>query len=147
MLDGYIVLDCAILNNEIWIATAGDGLLKYNIETNEIKQYTTKSGILSNYINSIIYSNGNLILGTENGLCKYNIADNSVYTYPSIFSFSKLSYNTSARCGLKSGEFVWGTNNGAIIFDPTTFSIPNLKVRYTFKILIFPGVQFVRFLK
>ena len=40
MLDGYIVLDCAILNNEIWIATAGDGLLKYNIETNEIKQYT-----------------------------------------------------------------------------------------------------------
>ncbi len=133
MLDGYIVLDCAILNNDIWIATAGDGLLKYNIETNEIKQYTTKSGILSNYINSIIYSNGNLILGTENGLCKYNIADNSVYTYPSIFSFSKLSYNTSARCGLKSGEFVWGTNNGAIIFDPTTFFNTKLKGKIYFQ--------------
>ena len=74
-----------------------------------------------------------MILGTENGLCKYNIADNSVYTYPSIFSFSKLSYNTSARCGLKSGEFVWGTNNGALIFDPTTFFNTKLKGKIYFQ--------------
>lgn len=139
ILEGYIVLDCVVLNNEIWIATGGDGLLNFNMETREVKKHTIESGILSNYINSIVYTNGNLMLGTENGLCKYNIANNSVYTYSSVFSLSKLSYNTSARCKLSSGELAWGTNDGVIIFDPDTDFNTSLKGKIFFQDISISG--------
>lgn len=123
LLEGYIALDCAVINNEIWLATGGDGLLKFNLETREVKKFTTESGILSNYINSIIVSDKTLLLGTENGLCKFSLDDYSVRSYPATYSFSNVSYNTTARLRLKTGEIIWGTNKGAFLFNPEIFTV------------------------
>ncbi|NDV81565.1 hybrid sensor histidine kinase/response regulator transcription factor [Bacteroides sp. 51] len=118
LMQGYIVQDIVIIQDDIWIATCGDGLLRFNYKSGEIKKFTMESGLLSNYVNSIIISNGHLMLGTENGFCKFNLNDYTVHTYPSVFSFSNVSYNITSRTKLKSGELIWGTNNGAILFDP-----------------------------
>ena len=57
-------------------------------------------------------------LGTENGLCRYNPADSTVHTYYSTLALSSASFNVNASCKLRNGELMWGTNNGAVMFNP-----------------------------
>ncbi len=110
--------DVLVVGNNIWVGTCGDGLLHCNYNTGEIRKITTESGLPSNYINSVIHDNDYLWLGTENGLCRYNPDDGTVYTYYSTSVLSTVSFNVSAGCKLSNGELVWGTNNGAVMFDP-----------------------------
>lgn len=110
--------DILVMGNDIWVGTCGDGLLHCNYETREIQKITAESGLPSNYINSVMYDNGYLWLGTESGLCRYNPADSAVHTYYSTFALSSVSFNVNAACKLNNGELMWGTNNGAVMFDP-----------------------------
>lgn len=119
---GYIVQACAYVDNVFWIGTNGQGLLRYDPQNGDIRRFTQECGIPSNYINSIICSGNSLMLGTEGGLCRFSLSNNSVYAYPSLFSFSNLSYNANACHRLGNGEYVWGTSYGAVIFNPETFN-------------------------
>lgn len=116
---GYFVQDCVFIDKIFWIATNGQGLLRFDPQNNDIQRFTQENGIPSNYINSIATSNNSLILGTERGLCKFNLSNKSIYIYP--FSLSSLSYNANACCNLDNGEYIWGTNQGVVIFNPNTF--------------------------
>lgn len=109
--------DILVMGDEMWVATSGDGLLHYNYATRETHKITVESGLPSNYVNSVMYDNGYLWLGTENGLCRYNPADNTAHTYYSTLALSSASFNINACCKLRSGELMWGTNNGAVMFD------------------------------
>jgi len=118
LLSAYVVQDILFLNDEVWICTSGEGLVEYNYKDGTIKKYTTKEGLPSNFINSIAFADNSLWLGTENGLCRYNPKDKTVFTFSSIFPLSGISYNKSALFELKNGQLAWGTNNGAIFFAP-----------------------------
>src|SRR5690606_21072553 len=61
-----------------------------------------------------------LWLGTESGLCRFDPKDKTVLTFSSIFLLAEISYNKSAVSALKDGELAWGTNEGAIFFDPNS---------------------------
>lgn len=119
----YYLADCLaqdilVMENDIWVATCGDGLLHYNYETREVKKVMADSGLPSNYVNSVMYDNGYLWLGTENGLCRYNPADSTVHAYYSTLPLSSVSFNINAASRLANGELIWGTNNGAVMFNP-----------------------------
>jgi signal transduction histidine kinase/DNA-binding response OmpR family regulator/ligand-binding sensor domain-containing protein len=117
-LSGYAVQDILVLGDLVWIATSGEGLLEYNYKDGTIKTYTTNEGLPSNFLNSIIYADNCLWVGTESGLCRFNPEDKTAFTFSSIFPLSGLSYNKSALFGLKDGQLAWGTNNGAVFFAP-----------------------------
>lgn len=123
----YIVQDILVLGNDIWFATCGDGLIQYNYKDRTKKQYTTETGLLSNFVNSIILSNGFLWLGTENGLCRIQPKDKIVDTYSSISQLSNLSFNVGANYLRRNGELIFGTNSGAINFNPNTLYKNKLK--------------------
>lgn len=106
------------MGDDIWVATSGDGVLHYNYTTRETHKVTVESGLPSNYVNSVMYDNGYLWLGTENGLCRYNPADSTVHAYYSTLALSSASFNVNASCKLRNGELMWGTNNGAVMFNP-----------------------------
>lgn len=125
--------DVLVMGNDIWVATCGDGLLHYNYETREIKKVTSEAGLPSNFVNSVMYDNGYLWLGTENGLCRYNPGDGKVHNYYSILPFSSLSYNMSANCKSAKGELIWGTNDGAVMFDPNKLYQTQLSGRIFFQ--------------
>lgn len=53
----------------LWIATYGQGLLKYYIDTKEIATYTVENGLLSNNINQILQlRNGDFAVATDCGV-------------------------------------------------------------------------------
>jgi signal transduction histidine kinase/DNA-binding response OmpR family regulator/ligand-binding sensor domain-containing protein len=118
LLFGFSVNDIFVDGNKVWICTKGDGLVLYYLDTKTTVKLTTQSGLPSNFVNSIVSSDNYLWIGTENGLCRLNPADNDILTYPSIYSFSRTSFNNGAHFKLKNGQLAWGSNNGVLIFSP-----------------------------
>ena len=117
-LPDYCVQDILVLGDVVWVCTSGEGLLEYHHKDGSIKTYTTKEGLPSNFLNSIIYADSCLWVGTESGLCRFNPEDKTAFTFSSIFPLSGISYNKSALSKLKNGQLAWGTNNGAVLFAP-----------------------------
>ena len=113
LLQGYLINDMLVIDNYVWICTNGNGLVRYDIEKNTTVKFTTSSGLSSNILNSIIYDNGYLWLGTENGLCRFYIKDNTITSYP----LSNASFNTRACFKFDDGKLLCGTNNGAFLFS------------------------------
>ena len=118
LVEDYPVLDFVATEKNIWACTNGEGLICYDRQNKTIEKYTTQTGLPSNYVNSILPVGDYLWLGTESGLCRFNPKDKTVSTYASLLNLSKVAYNRHSRCKLKNGQLIWGTNQGAIFFDP-----------------------------
>ena len=118
LTSGMSIRDIAVINEIIWIATGGGGLISYNYKTGETETFTIKQGLPTNFINSILYSDNYLWLGTENGLCRFDPKKKNVFTYSSIYSLSSVSCNDRAHYKLKNGQLAIGTNHGVVIFSP-----------------------------
>jgi signal transduction histidine kinase/DNA-binding response OmpR family regulator/ligand-binding sensor domain-containing protein len=118
LVEDYPVSDFLATEKKIWACTSGEGLVCYDLQNKTIEKYTTQSGLPSNYINSILPVGDYLWLGTENGLCRFNPKDKTVSTYASLLNLSKVAYNRHAKYQLKNGQLIWGTNQGAIFFNP-----------------------------
>jgi len=118
VLLGILIRDILVSEDEIWIGTSGDGLFRYDYKNGKTDKFTTQSGLPSNFINSIVYDDGYFWLGTENGMCRFNPKDNNVLTYTSILPLARTSFNAGSCVKLRNGKLVWGTNNGALIFEP-----------------------------
>ena len=120
LLSGLISNDLWINGDEIWICTNGDGLIVYNYKNGSTQKFTTQNGLPSNFINSIVFADGFLWLGTENGLCRFNPKEKTALTFSSTGSLSGTSYNQNAVYRLKNGQLAFGTNNGAVFFMPNS---------------------------
>jgi signal transduction histidine kinase/DNA-binding response OmpR family regulator/ligand-binding sensor domain-containing protein len=138
-LPGFVVQDIWVLGDVVWVATSGEGLVEFHSKDGTIKKYTTQSGLPSNFINSIIYADNCLWIGTESGLCRFNPIDKTAFIFSSIYPLSGISYNKSALYGLKDGQLAWGTNSGAIIFDPQSIREISTKGKIFFQDLTISG--------
>lgn len=139
LLGGYLMQDIAVVNKDIWVGTCGDGLIRYNYESRAAQKITVESGLSSNFVNSIMHVDGYLWLGTETGLCKLNLADHTIHTYSSNFALSGVSYNVNSCCALRDGNLMWGTNNGAVMFDPEMLYQTQLSGRIYFQDITVAG--------
>lgn len=127
LLSGYLVHDLFLLGDDVWMCTVGGGLVRFNLNTREVMQYTSEAGLPSNFLNSIIYLNGSFWLGTENGVCRFDPGTAQVETFPSGRNLSGMSYNRGAVSIKVDGQLIWGTNQGAVLFDPSRVSQSNSK--------------------
>ena len=120
LVEGYLVNDMLLKEDVIWLCTGGNGVVKYNIKTKTIKNFSFDSGLPSNFVNGISFSKGHFWIGTEHGLFRMNEDGDSILTYNSSPSLSNVSFNQNAHYNLKNGKLIWGTNKGALLFDPAT---------------------------
>ena len=120
LIESRLVHDILVKNGIVWVSTSGDGLIRFDPKNGKTESFTTQSGLPSNIINSVAYSDGYLWLGTENGMCRFDPNDKSVLIYSSIPPLSHDSFNRNAHFNLQNGQLAWGTNNGAVIFNPKT---------------------------
>jgi signal transduction histidine kinase/DNA-binding response OmpR family regulator/ligand-binding sensor domain-containing protein len=120
LINGCLIHDILVKNGIIWAATSGEGLVRFDPKNGKKESFTTQSGLPSNLINSVAYSDGYLWLGTENGLCRFDPNNNRVLIYSSILPLSRFSFNWSAHLKLRNGDLAWGTNNGVVILNPKT---------------------------
>lgn len=114
--------DMLLINDQLCLASYGEGLIGYNLRERKVEYITKKEGLPSNYLNSILYKENHLWLGTENGLCCFRPTDRKVVTSSSIQGLPNLSFCQRARYSLQNGEIIFGTHSGGIQFDSKTFN-------------------------
>jgi signal transduction histidine kinase/DNA-binding response OmpR family regulator/ligand-binding sensor domain-containing protein len=139
LIDGCLIHDILVKSGIVWAATSGEGLIRFDPYNGKSERFTTQSGLPSNLINSVTYSDGYLWLGTENGLCRFDPNNNRVLIYSSILSLSRVSFNWNAQFKLRNGNLACGTNNGAVIFNPKTIQQFQSKGKIFFQDLSISG--------
>lgn len=100
----------------LWIA--GEGLNLYHRDSKTFSHFTIEDGLPSNSIFSIVEDDkDNLWLTTDNGLCHFSIETESFRTYFEADGTHSKKFN-KAGLKLKSGELLFGSDNGFVIFHP-----------------------------
>lgn len=112
-------------NNEItWIGTNGGGLNRFDEITQTFKSYKKENGLPDNSIYTILNDDsGNLWMGTNRGICRFTIADESCRNYSTKDGIQNNEFNTNAACKLSTGELVFGGISGFNIFHPDSLVI------------------------
>lgn len=120
LITGYLIHDMLLDGDDVWMCTVGEGLVRYNLVTRRVDKFTMdSSGLPSDFVNSIMDDGRYFWLGTENGICRFDPSNFSVETYPSFKGLSRVSYNRNANFKKENGDLAWGTNRGAVVFNPS----------------------------
>lgn len=120
-------LECDKQGN-IWMASMGEGLLRLNIETGEVKTYATKENVINNRKTNSIINNylsqlslspdgQRIYIATTMGVCCMNIATEN---WTKVFGGNTLNYGVPTRTVREYDKKIWiGTNDGLYIYDLT----------------------------
>lgn len=130
-----------------YIGTYGNGLFIIDNQTETITNYYAEnSGLQTNNIYSIIPNrNGNLFLGTENGLSLLNTQSHLFTNWTKEQGLLAANFNPNAAIHSQQGELIFGSNEGVVTLPDSTelpheFSskmiISNLNIMYH---IVHPG--------
>lgn len=102
------VVGCELLDKDgnLWFSISGEGAYRYNGKT--FTNFTTKDGLCNNNVGAIIQDKaGNILLGTNSGICKYD--GNKFTKYP-------VTDTLSITCMFedKDGNLWFGTSGNGI---------------------------------
>ncbi|VUD40966.1 Chemotaxis protein CheA [Thalassocella blandensis] len=112
--------------NRLWIATRGGGLNLFDRETETFRNFREQDGLPSDVVKSVEADNiGNLWMGSDKGLTKYNPESGSFVTYTEHNGLQGNVFNFSSSLKLKSGDMVFGGTNGITIFNPAELKASN----------------------
>jgi signal transduction histidine kinase/DNA-binding NarL/FixJ family response regulator/ligand-binding sensor domain-containing protein len=139
LVENFIVNDIWVRNDQIWFGTSGAGLICYSYDVQSLKKFTTANGLLSDNVNSVAYADGYLWLGTESGLCRFSPMNETVVTYSNYLPFINSSFNNNAHCKLSDGRLAMGSNNGVLIFNPSTLEEKSIEGRIYYQNLSILG--------
>ena len=122
-------VDMQLNGDDIWLATAGDGLLCFHIPTHTITRYISgemKTGsISSNDITCfVVENNGNMWIGTKGGGLNYFDREKKTFQH---YTEENGLCNNSIYCMVKDNRGrIWiGTSNGLSCFDQVTHKFSN----------------------
>lgn len=107
-------------DNNLWFSTWGKGVYRFNPATEEWKQFTfnpdEKNTLPCNQINSLcLDEHGQLWIGTDNGICRYDKANDCFIYVPLGISQAAVS------CIISNKNELWiSTINGLISYQPET---------------------------
>jgi signal transduction histidine kinase/ligand-binding sensor domain-containing protein len=103
-----------------WVGTWQGGLSRYNVETGEIKTFTTANGLPSMCIQGILADekNNDLWLSTFNGLSRFNMVTGQFTNFSLEDGIQSLLFADGGYMKTKSGLFVFSGSNGITVFNP-----------------------------
>lgn len=110
---------------KLWVAT-NNGLNELDLSkrqdgfpTNSFKHTFARDGLADNYLAAIQSdSTGKLWITSDNGLSCYNTNSGEIRNYGFDDDLPALNFVQGAGTQLKSGELMFGSQNGAILFTP-----------------------------
>jgi len=106
-------------NEFLWLASEGQGLIKFDLSNEIFKKYTTGDGLYSDLVYGVIPDlYGNLWLSTTKGISCFNIEKETFknYTLDDGLPIKEFTYGAYGKT--KNNEIVFGSNNGFIIINP-----------------------------
>lgn len=128
----------------IWLATDGEGLIHFNLNTHTSQFYTTKHGISSNSVNGLVEDkNGDIWFTTEKNLYKLDQKTGIILSMNEFIGVEWGSYNPNACIVKKNGHLALGTAEGVIEFSPdfNTHSDEAIRLLFTDFKLLYKTVQ------
>lgn len=110
----YIYLDS---KQRLWFSTLDAGFFSLNLKNREIKQYEERQGLTESNVNSINEdANGNLWMGTNNGLFRYHPGTGTFVRFGRDEHIaSTFTYGASV---LHDGILYMGSTQGLLMFNP-----------------------------
>lgn len=123
-LSTYMLNDVYREGDYFWLATGGDGLIRWDKNTKRIKQYATRHGFLDNRVTAVIPDEqGHLWLPTYKGLTRFDKETESVHTFLESDGISHEEFNDNSHFKHRDGRIFIGGLNGITAFDPEKISI------------------------
>ncbi len=120
----------------IWVATMGDGLLRYTPKTQAVKQYKMSDGadldkkknaLPNNYLNKVVFSRDGkrIYVCSSVGLFCLDLASQSWTKYMGVNQLD-FSFNLRALMEDSMGRLWMGTFNGLLVYEPKTRKLRRL---------------------
>jgi len=105
-----------------WLGTWHNGIYLFD-RSKEIPIYniTQKDGLANNQVRSMLGDDsGNLWIGTDNGLSKFDPKTRTIKNYFTQDGFEGNRYTTNSSYKTSTGEMLFGTTDGFIMFHPAS---------------------------
>ena len=108
----------------VWLATDGDGLIRYDRSTGAVRSYSKDSGLSSDSINGVVVDReGNVWFATFETLYKLDSVSETPIEMNGFIGVKRGSFNPNAVCQLSDGRLAFGTADGVVMFDPAELSM------------------------
>ncbi len=105
-------------NGGFWIGTNA-GIIKFNADKLDFKDYTQKQGLINNMVNGILEdNNGYLWISTNKGISRFNPANEKFTNYDVTSGLPGTEFNPWAYFKSPSGDMYFGGTNGLTVFNP-----------------------------
>lgn len=122
-VDGLSLLDAyQDPGGVFWLATNGEGLYRWDPETNAASQFNITAGLPSDILYRIEPDEfGNLWISSDYGLIRFNRNNFSVNTYTTIDGISHNEFNRTSSFRAADGRLFFGGLNGVNALNPRDF--------------------------
>lgn len=115
-------LQCMLYKNgKLWLGTADNGIIYYDIYTRKAQVLNKDNGLRSDFVYNITADDiGNIWVGTGFGIHKIHLENNK----PQVTFYGKeqgiigMESNQNAACKMPDGTLWFGTTKGAVHIDP-----------------------------
>lgn len=118
ILDDNVVQQILVDDALLWICTSGNGVIRLDCRSGEMKSLCVKDGLNSNFTRSVIKQDGKLWIGTALGMNCYDIEKNVMLQLVGKDIFYGDPFRENSSCVFPNGNLAFGTNNGIVSFDP-----------------------------
>jgi len=120
-------------DNRVWLASEGQGLIRFDIANGSLKKYLLSNGLPSNLIYGILEDElGNLWLSTTKGLSCFNKQKESFRNYGLADGLSIKEFAYGAYAKTAKGELLFGGNHGLVLFNPLEVINDNFNTKLFF---------------
>lgn len=104
----------------VWAGTNQGGLHRFDTQTNTFTYFSTREGLPSNHVVSIMGDQrGNLWLGTNQGLSRFNVKAKTFRNYGVSDGLPTNEFNLGSVYR-KKDKLLFGTVNGFVVFHPNS---------------------------
>jgi signal transduction histidine kinase/ligand-binding sensor domain-containing protein len=132
-LSGNDVKSVIFIDNYAWIAINGGGLNRLDLKTDSFKTYTTKDGLSTNALMSMLKDkHDNLWISSARGLMKFNTTTGKVESYNKSQGLQGTEFKYNSQFLLSDGRMMFGGMDGLTVFNPDSIRSSSLKPRVVF---------------
>ena len=118
---------------ELWIATDGGGIYVYHQAKHESRQITTKNGLPSNYVRSLVKGkDGRIWIATDEGLSFIAPDEREKIVNVNYCYGLNREYSRGAAQNLPDGDIIFGTTTGTVVIHPENVQSINYAAKLGF---------------